>query len=49
MPGPTTGDQPHLALHRRVAPEDDALSTLRDYLLPRLLSGALTPVPDNRF
>ena len=41
--------RPLFALRDQIAEENDALSTLRDYLLPRLLSGALTPVPDNRF
>jgi type I restriction enzyme S subunit len=37
------------ALRDHLAEENDALSALRDYLLPRLLSGALRPVPENRF
>jgi type I restriction enzyme S subunit len=36
------------ALRDHLAEENDALSALRDYLLPRLVSGALRPVPGNR-
>jgi len=41
--------RPLFALRDHLAEENDSLSALRDYLLPRLLSGALRPVPANRF
>jgi len=41
--------RPLFALRDQLAEENDALSALRDYLLPRLLSGALRPVPENGF
>ena len=39
--------RPLFALRDQLAEENGALSALRDYLLPRLLSGALLPVPAN--
>jgi len=41
--------RPLFALRDQLAEENDALSALRDYLLPRLLAGALMPVPKNGF
>ncbi|WP_030438005.1 restriction endonuclease subunit S [Actinoplanes subtropicus] len=41
--------RPLFALRDQLAEENDALSALRDYLLPRLLSGALIPVRKNGF
>jgi type I restriction enzyme S subunit len=41
--------RPLFALRDQLAEENDALSALRDYLLPRLLSGALPPVLGNGF
>lgn len=40
---------PVFALRDQMAEENDALSALHDYLLPRLLSGALTPVRKHGF
>ena len=41
--------RPLFALRDQLGEENDALSALRDYLLPRLLSGALRPVPAKGF
>jgi type I restriction enzyme S subunit len=41
--------RPLFALRDHLAEENDALSTLRDYLLPRLLSDALSPGPEKGF